>query len=89
MVSATGAPILGLEMPQEALDKSLFFLSIFLFSEWCVQLVMDVNKVGVHAVSLQKVPLLVNRRPFLLSTLFQKGRPSFSQQKNIQSQPQS
>ena len=25
MVSATGAPILGLEMPQEALDKSLFF----------------------------------------------------------------
>ena len=49
-VSATGAPILGLEMPQEALDKSLFYSFHFLFPQWCVQLVMDVNKVGVHAV---------------------------------------
>ena len=35
-----------------------------------MQSVMDVNKVGVHAVSLEKVSLLVNKRFFLLPTLF-------------------
>ena len=35
MVSATGAPTLGLEMPQEALDKSLYFSFHFLFSQLC------------------------------------------------------
>ena len=50
MASATGAPMLGLEMPQEARPEQIFVLSTFPFSEWCVQLVMDVNKVGVHVV---------------------------------------